>query len=108
MGILQARILEWIAMPSSGGFSQSRDGARVSCTGRRGSLPLAPPTGKDEPGLKPRLAVHIEFPFTSNPMTPTTEIIYTVLNVLVHTYIHTSALHFPPVLSGGLDDPGLT
>jgi len=25
MGILQARILEWVAIPSSRGFSQSRD-----------------------------------------------------------------------------------
>ena len=31
MGILQARILEWIAMPSSGGSSQPRDQTKVSC-----------------------------------------------------------------------------
>ena len=31
LGILQARILEWIAMPSSRGSSQPRDGIRVSC-----------------------------------------------------------------------------
>ena len=30
-GILQARILEWVAMPSSRGFSQPRDGTQVSC-----------------------------------------------------------------------------
>ena len=30
-GILQARILEWVAMPSSRGFSQPRDQNRVSC-----------------------------------------------------------------------------
>ena len=30
MGILQARILEWIAMPSSRGSSQSRDQTQVS------------------------------------------------------------------------------
>ena len=30
MGILQARILEWIAMPSSKGSSQPRDGTQVS------------------------------------------------------------------------------
>ena len=29
-GILQARILEWVAMPSSRGFSQHRDQTRVS------------------------------------------------------------------------------
>ena len=34
-GILQARILEWVAMPSSRGSSQPRDGTQVSCiTGR--------------------------------------------------------------------------
>ena len=30
MGILQARILEWVAMPSSGGSSQPRDWTQVS------------------------------------------------------------------------------
>ena len=30
MGILQARILEWVAMPSSRGSSQHRDGTQVS------------------------------------------------------------------------------
>ena len=30
-GILQARLLEWFAMPSSRGFSQPRDGTQVSC-----------------------------------------------------------------------------
>ena len=34
-GILQARILEWVAMPSSRGSSQSRDGTRVSCIDRQ-------------------------------------------------------------------------
>ena len=29
-GILQARILEWVAMPSSRGFSQPRDWTQVS------------------------------------------------------------------------------
>ena len=36
--ILQARILEWVAMPSSSRFSGPRDGTHVpyvSCTGRR-------------------------------------------------------------------------
>ena len=32
MGILQARILEWIAMPSSRGSSQPGDRTQVSCT----------------------------------------------------------------------------
>ena len=30
MGILQARLLEWVAMPSSRGSSQPRDQTRVS------------------------------------------------------------------------------
>ena len=30
-GILQARILEWVAMPSSRGSSQPKDGTQVSC-----------------------------------------------------------------------------
>ena len=30
-GILQARILEWVAMPSSRGSSQARDWTQVSC-----------------------------------------------------------------------------
>ena len=34
-GILQARILEWIAMPSSKGFSWLRDQTLVSCTAGR-------------------------------------------------------------------------
>ena len=32
-GTLQARILEWVAISSSRGFSQPRDRTRVSCTG---------------------------------------------------------------------------
>ena len=31
MGMLQARILEWVAMPSSRGSSQPRDWTQVSC-----------------------------------------------------------------------------
>ena len=42
-GILHARILEWVAMPSSGASSQPRDrthSSYVSCTGRWILLPL--------------------------------------------------------------------
>ena len=35
MGILQARILEWVAIPSSRGSSQPRDGTQVSHTAGR-------------------------------------------------------------------------
>ena len=31
-GILQAIILEWVAFPFSGGYSQPRDRTQVSCT----------------------------------------------------------------------------
>ena len=34
-GTLQARILEWVAMPSCRGFSRSRDGTPVSCIAGR-------------------------------------------------------------------------
>ena len=33
-GILQARILEWVTMPSSRGSSQPKDRTQVSCAGR--------------------------------------------------------------------------
>ena len=33
-GIFQARILEWVAMPSSRGSSQPRDPTHISCIGR--------------------------------------------------------------------------
>ena len=45
-GIFQARILEWVAVPSSKRSSQPRDKTHisyVSCIGRRVLLPLAPP-----------------------------------------------------------------
>ena len=43
-GILQARILEWVAMTSSRGSSQPRGWTHVSCVSCIGSsLPLAPP-----------------------------------------------------------------
>ena len=35
MGMFQARILEWVAMPSSRGSSQPRDRTQVSPIGRR-------------------------------------------------------------------------
>ena len=43
-GILQAGILEWVAMPSSGGSPQPRDRTHVPCTG--GRLFTAEPPGK--------------------------------------------------------------
>jgi len=45
MGVLQARIQEWVAMPSSRGSSQPRDGTHLLrfLHWEVGSLPLAPP-----------------------------------------------------------------
>ena len=45
MGILQARILEWVAMPTSRGSSWPRDWMHVLCFlhWQAGSLPPAPP-----------------------------------------------------------------
>ena len=43
MGILQARILEWVAMPSSRGSSQPRDQSQVSPALQVYSLPTEPP-----------------------------------------------------------------
>ena len=42
-GILQARILEWVAMPSSRGSSQPRDGTQVRSALHLDSLPAEPP-----------------------------------------------------------------
>ena len=42
--ILQARILEWVAMPSSRGCSRPRDWTHVSCIGRQ--ILSLPPPGK--------------------------------------------------------------
>ena len=40
-GLLQARIVEWVSMPSSRGSFQPRDWAHASCIARRYSLPLS-------------------------------------------------------------------
>ena len=42
-GILKARILEWVAMPSSRGSSQPRDGTQVRSALHLDSLPAEPP-----------------------------------------------------------------
>ena len=60
-GILQARILEWVAMPSSRDSSQPRDQTQVSYLllhWQAGSLPLAPP-GKPSLPLVPPLYIII-------------------------------------------------
>ena len=65
-GILQARILEWVAMPSSGGSSQPRDQtciSLVSCFGRDVLLSLTPPG--QVPGGAAFLPVLSLFPLAS-------------------------------------------
>ena len=49
-GILQVRILEWVAMLSSRGSSQPRDGTQVSCIAGRFST--AEPPGKPKKHLQ--------------------------------------------------------
>ena len=74
--ILQARILEWVAMPSSRGSSQPRHWIHISYLLHLqvGSLPLAPrgkPIGQSTPGqileingcLSPQNVFHIWKPF---------------------------------------------
>ena len=42
-GILQARILEWVAISFSRGSSQPRDGTQVSCVAGTFFIPSEPP-----------------------------------------------------------------
>ena len=67
-GIPQARILEWVAMPSSKGPSQPRDWTCISCVylhWQAGSLPLVPPG-------KPCLPHTFDYQVTELPMKGTT------------------------------------
>ena len=49
-GILQARILEWVAMPFSRGSSQPRNQTQVSCIScTAGRFSTAEPSGKPKP-----------------------------------------------------------
>ena len=64
-GILQARILEWIAMPFSRGSSWPRGWTCVSCLlhWQGGSLPLAPP-GKPMHTYIPSFWINLLFAFS--------------------------------------------
>ena len=61
-GILQARRLEWVAMPPSRGSSRPRDGTHISCTGRQILYHLSP-TGspKEEVALGIHHTLHPVF-----------------------------------------------
>ena len=58
VGIIQARILEWVAMPSSRASSRPRDQTHISCLlhWQVGSLPLALP-GKPQSVLAPSIII---------------------------------------------------
>ena len=61
IAILQATILEWVAMPSSRGSSQPKDGTHISCTSCiegvfiTTELPGMPHTAMIPPNLKTAL-----------------------------------------------------
>ena len=61
MGILQARILEWIAMPFSRASSQPRDWTQVSCI-EADSLPSEPPGKPMNTGVGSLSLLHGIFP----------------------------------------------
>ena len=63
-GILQARILEWVAIPFSRGFSRPRDRPRVSCIAGR-LFPTEPPGKVGLPRPASGLARQIK-----NPLSP--------------------------------------
>ena len=66
-GILQERILEWVAMPSSGGSSQPRDGTQVSHTADR-YFTIKPPGKPKITGVGSRSLLQGIFPTQgSNP-----------------------------------------
>ena len=54
-GILQARILQWVAFPFSRGSSQSRDPKPRSPTLQADSLPAEPPGKPKNPGVGKRI-----------------------------------------------------
>ena len=58
-GILQARIPEWVAMPSSKGSSQSRDQTQLSCIAGRFFYHWAPPSMREAEVSQPsHLCIH--------------------------------------------------
>ena len=62
-GLLQARILEWVAMPSSRGSSQPKDQTQVSLVAGQDSLPSDPPGS-------PRILEWVAYPFSRGSSCP--------------------------------------
>ena len=67
MGILQARILEWVAMPSPRGSSQPRDGTQVSRIVGRFFYPLSHQGSPSKPIIALQLLFSFQLQF--HPMT---------------------------------------
>ena len=90
-GILQARTLEWVAMPSSRGSCQPRDRAGGSChlLWQMGSLPIMPP-GKPLPA-------HIRL-FTPDPLILILTSRKGVFREIAHTWMGWSQLGLLPCL----------
>jgi len=84
-GILQARVLEWVAMPSSRGSSRPRDRTHVSCLlhWQAGSLPLEPP------GKPINLLVRTQFCFVSTCMA----LLNLTQNAVGQTCLHIGTIH---------------
>ena len=67
-GILQAKILEWVAIPFSRGFSQPRDETQVSCIAGRFFTTWAT---REAPLVSERWSVSPRFPFSFQLEHPT-------------------------------------
>ena len=78
-GILQARILEWIAVPFSRGSSQPRDWTQVSCTaGRFFTIWATREAWKYYPSYSKRLSRRIYFTLLSHLVVGCAEVLLTV------------------------------
>ena len=91
LGILQARILEWVAMPSSKGPSQPRDQTQVSPALQVNSLPTEPP-GKESLLGVPTL--ENEWPILSISFKTLFDFLPPLLTLLKSTSFHLSAHPF--------------
>ena len=83
--ILQARVLEWVAMPSSRGSSRPRDQTRLSCIASR--FFTTDPPGKPM-GIPYIPSFWISFPFRS-PQSTEVPVLYSRFS-LVPYFIHSS------------------
>ena len=91
MGIVQARIPEWVAMPSFRGFSWHRDRPWVSCVASNLPLPSEPPGKPKNPGVGCHALLQGIFPTQgSNPgLLPCRWILYHLSHQKPTASIHT-------------------